>query len=1004
MKRYILMITLFLGGSATEKVLSQENTALPLIPVMSTAEFEEQKRINIIEDSVEYTKSAIASILSSPTIRIENKMLLNVEHPWAPGNYIIHANLTRSSPIERQIFGINTKMDIDAICRDRYPENAVSFHLDNGWDRIIYAKKSGNYIRAYGHNPGDYDFTGPIALAADINDSIYVVQDGGWVVVLWFDHNDNSGKIKFSRIFQISGVFVPIDIAIDQSGSLSNPSNPAYDRIWIAYDFSGKLVCINRGGTILREITHYMFNNNTYRLNKPFKVQTQEIGGRVAFIDRERNAFVTFMPPASGTTANAINHTAFPKANSSLSCIGQDINNEWWVGDELMKMYHKFTQDGRYLASYDGVGSPSGQFASPVAISKAPYYKSGVTIYRTQYAFTSDRWGDNTGMRAFFPGADALDISFDPSIYNQCNAFVNFTLTNQAYVRGRLTMPPDTTTIAFYDYGTRTAGRQTVNIDKLKFRSAPTNYRFQLAILPRYWSTYGIVLENWSMHSIDFTSPPPPSWGASIFPVPSHISCFTSLTRGEWRVVPLCESNYTYDWYKNNYIGSNNWERLNKFTQQINFLVGTEQFELKCVVTHINGSSYTAYYTNCPPPPPPPSCPYVYTYDGKKFHEDNNILPQIEYPENMGKDVTDYYRLLKPLKTKNGKYILQIREFENEQSFFDQFKLLAIDHSVNTKIDVSPATGEIYQYVTPFRLSRASVRSKNVLSELAEFDSTRIIVNPGDTLSLSLQQTIVKSSFMKQSSLPGGGEGGGDGLPKINKMAYNAQPSGTSTSDGVITFRQRPTLVFAPMTLDSLTSWNLVWTQRARLDYLNFGLLVSQPYQTNELSLVSAKHSAQIDVKASLLSIDSNYAILSPGESIELQFQSIPSLPSGKKRTFVLVSRGRYERITDSSRFSTYSQPEVNSFGLNSVYPNPFNPFTTISFQQPVDGYTKVVIYDLLGREVMRLVDAGVLKGSYSVSWDASNVSSGLYFCRFIVSNSYGKVLYNEVKKLVVTK
>ncbi|MDI6768011.1 MAG: hypothetical protein QME52_14415, partial [Bacteroidota bacterium] len=288
-------------------------------------------------------------------------------------------------------------------------------------------------------------------------------------------------------------------------------------------------------------------------------------------------------------------------------------------------------------------------------------------------------------MRAFFPGAAALDISFDQSNNNQCNALVNFILTNQAYVIGRLTKPPDTTTIVFYDYGIRSAGGQSVKIDKLFFPISSSNYRFQLSVLPRYWSTYGIWWrEEWSSYSINFTSPPPPSWGARIFPVPQDETCFPILYWGEWRVVPFCESasGYSYDWYKNSYMGDNNWEKLNLFTQQINFrILFNEQFELKCIVTHIGGSSYTAYYTNCPPdpppPPPPPSCPYVYTYDGKKFHEDNNILPQSEYPENIGspaesgnppkagKDVTDYYRLLKPLKPKNGKYILQIREFEN---------------------------------------------------------------------------------------------------------------------------------------------------------------------------------------------------------------------------------------------------------------------------------------------------------------------------------------------------
>jgi phosphatidylserine/phosphatidylglycerophosphate/cardiolipin synthase-like enzyme len=61
-------------------------------------------------------------------------------------------------------------------------------------------------------------------------------------------------------------------------------------------------------------------------------------------------------------------------------------------------------------------------------------------------------------------------------------------------------------------------------------------------------------------------------------------------------------------------------------------------------------------------------------------------------------------------------------------------------------------------------------------------------------------------------------------------------------------------------------------------------------------------------------------------------------------------------------------------------YPNPFNPTTVFSFELPVSGKVKLIVYDLLGREVAGLVDEVKSAGTYKVSWDASGLSSGIYF------------------------
>jgi len=68
---------------------------------------------------------------------------------------------------------------------------------------------------------------------------------------------------------------------------------------------------------------------------------------------------------------------------------------------------------------------------------------------------------------------------------------------------------------------------------------------------------------------------------------------------------------------------------------------------------------------------------------------------------------------------------------------------------------------------------------------------------------------------------------------------------------------------------------------------------------------------------------------------------------------------------------------------LLSAYPNPFNPATTIRFQVPKTSEIRLTVYDLMGREVQELVSGQLVSGEHEVVWGASELSSGIYFCRF---------------------
>jgi len=74
-------------------------------------------------------------------------------------------------------------------------------------------------------------------------------------------------------------------------------------------------------------------------------------------------------------------------------------------------------------------------------------------------------------------------------------------------------------------------------------------------------------------------------------------------------------------------------------------------------------------------------------------------------------------------------------------------------------------------------------------------------------------------------------------------------------------------------------------------------------------------------------------------------------------------------------------------FQLQQNYPNPFNPTTVVSYQLPMASEVKLVVYNLLGREVSVLVNERKAAGVHEVKFDGSNLASGVYFYRLIAGD-----------------
>ena len=92
------------------------------------------------------------------------------------------------------------------------------------------------------------------------------------------------------------------------------------------------------------------------------------------------------------------------------------------------------------------------------------------------------------------------------------------------------------------------------------------------------------------------------------------------------------------------------------------------------------------------------------------------------------------------------------------------------------------------------------------------------------------------------------------------------------------------------------------------------------------------------------------------------------------------------------------SQEQPTEFRLYTNYPNPFNPSTSIRFNLPKTSNAKLIIYDILGKEVTTLVNEKLITGSYEVDWNASGYPNGVYFYKLTTND------YFDVKKMVLIK
>jgi photosystem II stability/assembly factor-like uncharacterized protein len=122
---------------------------------------------------------------------------------------------------------------------------------------------------------------------------------------------------------------------------------------------------------------------------------------------------------------------------------------------------------------------------------------------------------------------------------------------------------------------------------------------------------------------------------------------------------------------------------------------------------------------------------------------------------------------------------------------------------------------------------------------------------------------------------------------------------------------------------------------------------------------------------------------------------------SGPKGGWAVGENGTILKLTNDTCSTSPNFGEdnlLNNYSLSQNYPNPFNPSTNIKYAIPNSGFVKLIVLDLLGREVETLINEKQNAGTYEATFNASRYPSGVYFYRLITEG------FIDTKKMLLVK
>jgi Concanavalin A-like lectin/glucanases superfamily/Secretion system C-terminal sorting domain len=285
-------------------------------------------------------------------------------------------------------------------------------------------------------------------------------------------------------------------------------------------------------------------------------------------------------------------------------------------------------------------------------------------------------------------------------------------------------------------------------------------------------------------------------------------------------------------------------------------------------------------------------------------------------------------------------------------------------------------------------------------------------------------------------ALPVTGESYPSGITRRSNMVWGIREWGSVTSSIFISY---PNIItsFNPATAILLgrTSGSSVWTQiPAVSDSVNRSFYAANLTNFNEYSIGMTEQTMPVKLESFNYSVTSNNVKLkwvtteeinNSGYEIErsdnngtsyskISFVKGGGNSNGNNYSYIdsKLNMGEYKyrlkQIDYNGNYEYFYLISVvqvlspNKFSLNQNYPNPSNPSSKIDYEIPVNGFVSIDIFDVSGRLVSKLVNEKQKAGFYSVIFNGSDLSSGVYYYRIFVKSEKDEFI--KSRKLVLIK
>ena len=187
-----------------------------------------------------------------------------------------------------------------------------------------------------------------------------------------------------------------------------------------------------------------------------------------------------------------------------------------------------------------------------------------------------------------------------------------------------------------------------------------------------------------------------------------------------------------------------------------------------------------------------------------------------------------------------------------------------------------------------------------------------------------------------------------------------------------------------------------------KFDFTNNVLTIILPPSTQTGSIELTFNPGNVSISGNMESANTNTIYLTEVDTLNGKISNVFAGLNGtisksyyyrvnsknKSESYITIDYLLYDQAADLIGMGSYTMdiiPTPEVFALHENYPNPFNPVTTINYDLPKQSHVNLIIYDMMGREVAKLVNQVIPAGYQSVLWNTRNqfgkpVSAGIYF------------------------